>query len=118
MPIKKKNLYVTYVEAQSAVRALGILYRSDCKAPFRTGTRLPPLPFYGYARNGDPNCTDDVDIPKFRDGEAPRFVPTPNGVCGYAGWMSWYDFLSKLKPRNRNDPRLPSKPYRKYDDDA
>lgn len=115
----KPDLYTTYAEALSAVRALRIMTLPDYNKRYKGDPRLPSCPHLVYAGVG---WTDWYDFlgnvkpdlyPTFIEARRaaqklcfksqldyrnsykadPRLPSAPNKTYSVVGWTNWYDFL-------------------------
>ncbi|MCH4881045.1 integrase [Pseudomonas sp. TMW22090] len=121
---KKPDLYSTYVEAQTAVLALGIKDSPDYKIRHGEDPRLPAMPSTFYAGAGWTDWFDFLGKKKpdlystyvdaraaaqelgiktqseyySRYREDPRLPSAPLERYAEVGWTNWFDFLGKKKP--------------------
>ncbi|MGU9817576.1 VPA1269 family protein [Pseudomonas sp. LF135] len=120
---EKPNLYMTYLEAQVAVRRLRITKSEAYPASYREDPRLPASPSVMYANIGwidwyeflgneknylyetyaDARFAAQKMVIKTREEyleryhEDPRLPASPSVLYANFDWIDWYDFLGKEK---------------------
>lgn len=121
---ERPELYLTYVEAQAAVQAMGIKSQPEYQKRYREALRLPSHPdkFYSDAGWADWYSFLGKERPAFystyakakaavqalgimsqvnyskRYCEDSRLPAHPDKFYGDAGWTDWYEFLIKERP--------------------
>ena len=103
---KKKAFYATYTEAQLAVQALGITSKQEYEQRHREDPHLPSNPHIVYS-------ADWQSWPQFLGKEEKAFYATYT-EAQQAVQSLGITTIQEYKQRYREDPRLPSDPYKVY----
>jgi hypothetical protein len=103
--LRKKELYLTYIEAQQAAISLGIISYSDYMKRHKKDTRLPYSPALSYPKEWEPQSGWD----KFLLVKAKTFYPSFY-EAQQASVLLGIKSSSDYEKRYKEDLRLPSSP--------